>query len=331
MGQRAFITGGTGFIGGYVVRQLRAQGYAVTCLARRPSKANALRFLGVEIVPGDVTDKASMRAAMQGADTVFHLAAWYQFGVRDVSLMEQINVGGTQNVLDLALELGVSRIVYVSSTTAFGDTNGQIIDETFQRRSPFFSAYDRTKTVAHEYAETLAAQGSPVIIAAPALVYGPDDPGQMGWLARMYLRRRLPVALGPEGAFNHTHVEDVAAGILLAAERGQDGQTYILSGEPLQQREMFALWQRLTGIPAPRAYAPRWLAWPFLAILEGVARLIGREPPLSREAAATGYATWLSASAKAQRELGWSFRSAETGWRETLNHERARPGKGTVS
>lgn len=324
MREHAFVTGGTGFIGGHVVRQLRAKGYTVTCLARQSAKAQSLRALGADIALGDVTDKESLHAAMSGADIVFHVAAWFRVGIRDTALMERINVGGTRNVLDLALELGVPKVVYVSSAAIYGDTGSQIADENFTRRSPFFSAYDRTKTAAHDYAEQLAARGAPIVSMMPALVYGPDDPSQIGWMMRMYLRRQLPIAFAPEGIFTHTYVEDVAAGILLAAAQGRSGQTYILAGEPLTQRQTFALWQRLTGIAAPRVYAPRWLLWPLLALFENLANAAGRDPILSREAAAIGYATWLFSSAKARRELGWSFRSAEEGWRATFAHERAK-------
>lgn len=319
-----FVTGGAGFIGSHVVPRLVERGYRVTCLVRDPAKAEKLQALGVALAAGDVTERETMRAPMQGADVVLHLAGWYQIGIRDKQRMWRINLTGTENTLSLAAELGVPRIVYASTLAVFGDTRGQVVDETFQRQAEPVSEYERTKLAAHQAAERLIQQGAPVIIAMPAIVYGVGDHSLFGILSRLYLRRLLPVFFGPDAGYTHTHIDDTAEAIILAAERGRIGESYIIAGEPLRMSEIFKLWERLTGIPAPKVYLPRGLVRPIAGLSEALFGLLGRDPLLSREAVASANVTMWGSSAKAQRELGVRFRSAEEGWREVLDGERRR-------
>lgn len=317
-----FVTGGTGFIGSRVVPRLVERGYRVTCLVRDPARVEAFRALGVTLAVGDITEVGSMRRPMQGADAVIHLAGWYRIGVRDKARMWRINLSGTENTLGLAAELGVKRIVHVSTLAVLGDTCGQVVDETFQRRTEPVSAYERSKLAAHQAAEQLIQAGVPVIIVMPAAVYGVGDHSLFGVMARLYLQRLLPVFFGPEAGYTHTHIDDTAEAIILAMERGRVGESYILAGEPLRNREMFQLWERLTGIPAPRVYLPLGLVRLATPPAEALFALLGRDPLLSREAVASATVTMWGSSAKAQRELGAHFRSAEEGWREVLAGER---------
>ena len=229
-----FVTGATGFIGGRLVRQLRAAGHEVRALVRTPSKAPDLAGLGVSLHPGDITDKESMRAAMRGSDGVFHLAAWYRIGARpgERRLAERINVQGTRNVLELIGDLGVPKGVYTSTLAVFGDTEGWVGDESYRHSGPWLSEYDRTKWRAHyEVAVPLIQAGLPLVIVQPGVVYGPGDPSVIGNLLRQYLRRTLPIR--PHGAaFCWGHVDDTAHGHILAMDKGRAGQSYILAGPP---------------------------------------------------------------------------------------------------
>ena len=125
-----FVTGATGFIGGHLVPKLIARRHSVVCLVRNPARGEALARLGATLVTGDVTDRESMRAPMQGVDGVFHVAAWYAAGRIDRAKMQAANVDGTRNTLELAIELGVPKIVYTSTVGVFGNTHGQVVDET---------------------------------------------------------------------------------------------------------------------------------------------------------------------------------------------------------
>lgn len=317
-----FVTGGTGFIGSRVIPRLVERGHRVTCLVRDPARAQAFRALGVTLAVGDITKRESMRAPMQGADAVIHLAGWYRIGIRDKAHMWRINLSGTENTLELAAELGVPRIVHVSTLAVLGDTCGQVVDESFQRQAEPVSEYERSKLAAHQAAERLIRAGAPVIIVMPAAVYGVGDHSLFGVMARLYLRWLLPVFFGPDAGYTHTHVDDTAEAIILALERGRVGESYILAGEPLRNRELFMLWERLTGIPAPRVYLPLGLMRLVAPFSEALFALVGRDPLLSREAVASATVTMWGTSTKAQRELGARFRSAEAGWREVLAGER---------
>src|SRR5258705_1731136 len=253
-----FVTGGTGFIGGRLVRQLRAAGHEVRALVRTPSKARDLEGVGVSVHAGDMTDKESMRAGMRGSDGVFHLAAWYRIGARprERRLAERIYVQGTRNVLDLMRDLAIPKGVYQSTLAVFGDTEGWVGDESYRHTGPFLSEYDRTKWVAHyEIALPMAQAGLPLVIVQPGVVYGPGDPSVIGELLRQYLRRRLPIR--PHGAaFCWGHVDDTARAHALAMEKGRPGESYIIAGPPHTLEEALEVAEEITGIRPPLLRPP---------------------------------------------------------------------------
>ena len=164
---RCFVTGATGFVGGRLVRQLKAAGHDVIAVAREPAKAADLAATGIAVQRGDVTDKESMRAPMTGADAVFHVAGWYKIGVRDRASARAINVEGTRHVLELMQELGVPKGVYTSTLAVNSDTRGQLVDETYQFRGRHLTVYDQTKADAHAIAERFIARGLPLVSPGP--------------------------------------------------------------------------------------------------------------------------------------------------------------------
>lgn len=316
---RYFVTGATGFIGGVVVRQLVEAGHDVVALVRAPEKAGRLAALGIKLAPGDITDKESMRAAMSGVDGVFHLAAWYQVGVRDHSMAEQINVQGTRNVLELMLELGITKGVYTSTIAVFSDTQGKLVDESYRYEGPHLSEYDRTKWLAHyQVAEPMMKAGLPLVIVQPSVVYGPGDTSPMAETFKQYLRRRLPML--PRGTmFCWAHVDDVARGHLLAMEKGQPGQSYILSGPPHSMIEVFQLAEKITGVKAPRLHVSPGIMRLMSKFMEPVTRVMPLptmyHPESLRVAAGV---TYIASNEKARRELGFTVRPLDQGLRQTL-------------
>src|SRR5439155_6645328 len=171
-----FVTGATGFIGSHVARQLVEAGHQVVAVVRDPKKAGELVNMGVTVHEGDITDKESMRAPMQGVDGVFHVAAWYKIGAKDKSHAERVNVQGTRNVLELMKELGVPKGVYTSTISTNSDTHGVLADETYHHTGPHISEYDRTKWMAHyQVAKPMIADELPLVIVMPGLAYGPGD------------------------------------------------------------------------------------------------------------------------------------------------------------
>ncbi len=319
-----FVTGATGFIGHRVVRQLRAAGHEVVALVRNPDRAGDLRELGVALVPGDVTEPATLSGPMAGADGVFHLAGWYVVGARDRSMAHRINVEGTRNVLQAALAADVRRTVYTSTIAVFGDTGGRIVDEDYRAEGPWLSEYDRTKWIAHyDVALPLARAGMPLVIVQPGIVYGPGDHSQVGVVLRDYLRRRLPVVPTQGGCWSY--VGDSAAGHVLAMERGRPGHTYVLGGPCMMWKQVLELAEEITGIPSPRFVLPPWAARAASHLMKPVAAVVPLpetyHPETLRVAAGT---TYFADDARARGELGWAPRPLLDGLRLTLEAEQAR-------
>lgn len=316
---KAFVTGGSGFIGGHVIRKLVARGYEVLALARSERSQAIVQELGATAVPGDITNVASMREAMTGCDVVFHIAAWYKVGAVDWTQAETINVGGTRKVLRLAHELGVPKIVYTSTIAVFGDTQGEMVDETFFAGGPFLTEYDRTKWLAHyKVAVPLIEKGAPITIVMPGAVYGPGDVSNVGELMRWFYRG-MPAVLGPETTITYAHVEDIAEGHVLAAEKGKIGESYILAGPAIPLGEMVDFWAHLTGKRPPDIR----LSADWLRPLAPAVGLLSRVLPLphlfSEEQTAILGASYTARADKAKSELGWQTRPLQTGMLETFN------------
>jgi len=317
---KVFITGGTGFIGSRVLEKLVARGDEVYALARSERSAAAVEALGAHAVRGELGDVAALRAGMQGCDVVFHIAAWYKLGANDPAKMSSINVGGTLNVLRTAHEVGVPKIVYTSSVAVFGDTHGHIADETFYQGPPFLTDYDRTKWRAHyEVAVPLIEQGAPIVIVMPGAVYGPGDHSLVGELMTWFYRGWLFFTPGVETMLAYAHVDDIAEGHILAADKGGVGESYLLVGPALTMGELVALWSDITGKRHPFFGVPaKWLLplAPFIGAIEHVLPL----PSLfCRDSIAILGATYIARADKARAELGWSPRPLRDGMRETFD------------
>jgi nucleoside-diphosphate-sugar epimerase len=316
-----FVTGATGFIGGRLVRALVARGHEVNAVVRNPATAQDLAALGVNIQAGDITDKDSMRQPMTGVDGVFHLAAWYKIGVKD-GQAEQINVGGTRNVLELMRELGIPKGVYTSTLAIFSNTHGQVVDESYRFDGKHLSKYDRTKWEAHYHvALPMIQQGLPLVIVQPGVVYGPGDPSAMGDTLRQYLQRKLPL-VPQKTAFTWAHVDDIAEGHILAMEKGKPGETYIIAGPAHTLVDALAIAEKATGIPAPRMQAPPALMKAMAGAMGLVERFVKLPDAYTSEGLrVSAGVTYLGSNAKARRELGYMPRPLEEGLPETLRAE----------
>ena len=321
---KIFLTGGTGFIGQPLTQSLIARGWEVVALVRKPDspQARALTKMGAQCVAGDVTDRESIRAGMNGTDIVVHNAGWYEFGVtgNDRKFMHTINVTGTDNVLSLALELGIPRSVYVSSTVFWGETGSGLCDETWQRQKPYHSHYEQTKAEAHKIAQGYQQGGLPLIIVCPNAVVGPNDHSTYGYFLRMYLNHILTPFARRTDEEHEPATDDVAEGIALAAENGRIGEVYILAGEPSSGREMIESWMTKPGGLKVRFYVPDWLAKVMFAPLEPLQRWVGLPAVVSRETVSANFSMNFS-SAKAQRELGWTYLPAREMWLGIIDRE----------
>jgi dihydroflavonol-4-reductase len=319
---KVFLTGGTGFIGGEVVRQLRRRGEEVVCLVRSPEKGAAVAGLGCELVAGDLGDEEAIRTAVEGCDAVVHAAAMYEVGIpaRQHPEMWEANVAGTERVMKAAGAAGVARIVYVSTVGAFGNTHGKVVDESYQHPGKeFTSYYEQTKLEAHRLVKRMTAeQDLPAIVVQPGGVYGPGDTSQVADLLEQFFAGRLPLLPFPELGICMTHVEDIAAGILLALDRGELGETYVISGPATTMREAIETVAAASGRRAPK----RALPVPLLKAMIPIGPLVGRmmgQPPNLRELISSGDGvTFWASYEKAARELGYAPRGLEEGLRQTL-------------
>jgi nucleoside-diphosphate-sugar epimerase len=320
-----FVTGGTGFIGGHVVRKLRDRGDDVRALVRNPSKATTLQELGCEIVPGSLSDADAIRSGMEGCDAAIHGAAVYEVGIpeREHQAMHEANVTGTETVLRAALEANLPRVVYISTVAAFGNTNGQVVDESYEHPgTSYTSYYERTKVEAHRLAKRLIAdEGLPAVIVQPGGVYGPDDHSALGRQINQFLAGRLPLLPFPETGFNMVHVDDVADGVLLALEKGKVGESYVLGGQITTMRDLMDTVARVADRKPPRGTMPTGLLKAMTPIGPVVGKLMGQPPNLRELISTADNVTYWAKHDKAMAELGYSPRGLEEGIRDTLRAE----------
>jgi dihydroflavonol-4-reductase len=309
---RAFVTGATGFVGGRLAERLRKRGDEVVALVRTPARAERLRALGCELAEGDLSSRAGLAAAAAGSDAVFHLAAIYRNGVpasRRPELFE-VNVRGTENVLDAAADAGVARIVYVSSNVVFGNTRGRVVDETYEPRAgEYVSVYHETKALAHRAAQERIARGAPVVIVQPGGIYGPGDHTGIGPLLDRASRGKLVVLPFGSAGLNWTYVEDAVEGILLAHERGRVGETYVVGGEIATLREAVERAFAVAGRRPRIIPVPTWL----VRLATPLGPLLGLS--VSDYVSASDGVTYWGTDAKARRELGYAPRSLDDGLR----------------
>ena len=319
---KAFVTGGTGFIGKHLVRKLRDRGDDVVALVRTPSKAADLKEWGCEIVEGDLSNEEAIKRGVQGCDAVFHVGATYKVGIpkSEHQAMYDANVRGTERVLDAATEAGVSRIVYVSTGNVYGNTRGEVVDESYRRPQPpdFLSYYDETKYKAHDVALDRIAKGAPVIIVQPGGVYGPDDPSELGNMMDQARTGKLKLRLFPGAGFNFIHVEDVAEGILLAYDRGRIGESYNLAGEKATMGDLVDKTSELSGRKPPRVTMPAAMMKLAIPIGPVVGKLMGFPPNLGELIKTSDGVTFWMTDRKARDELGFAPRDLDTGLKQTL-------------
>lgn len=315
---RYAITGATGFVGEALTRRLVADGHEVTAVVRNPAKARDLATSDqVTLARADLSDIAGMAAAFDGADGVFHVAGWYKVGDRHPEEGWRVNVEGTRNALQAARESGVPRVVYTSTCAVNSDTHGEVRDETFHFTGRHISVYDETKARAHEVAAEFAALAdSPdVVIVMPGGIYGPGDTSQVGALmADIAVGKR--VMASSKLRMMQAHVDDVVDGHVRAMAAGRRGESYMLAGERSDLVSTLTEVAEITGGPKPIDIPAIVLpvAGPVLGVVGKVLPLQG---DYTAEAMRVARASYLATPAKAQRELGWTFRSLHAGLRET--------------
>jgi nucleoside-diphosphate-sugar epimerase len=326
---RVFVTGGTGFIGGQVVRKLREHGDDVVALVRTPEKAGALEELGCELVAGSLADVGAIREGMAGCDAVIHGAAIYEVGIPESEhrAMYEANVVGTETVLRAALEAKVPKVVYISTVAAFGNTKGEVVDEGYEHPgTSYTSYYEQTKVEAHRLARRMVAEdGLPAVLVQPGGVYGPNDHSALGRQMNQFLAGRLPLLPFPETGFNMVHVDDVAEGVRLALGKGRAGEAYVLGGQITTMREMMDTLARVSDRKPPKRTMPTGVLKAMAPLGPVVGKVMGQGPNLRELISTADNVTFWAKHDKAMADLGYSPRGLEQGLRDTLEAEGKLP------
>jgi dihydroflavonol-4-reductase len=312
----ALVTGGTGFVGANVARELVAAGATVRILARPGADRRALQGVRVEVVDGDLLDPASVRRAAEGVQTIYHVAADYRLWTPHPAALYRTNVDGARVVFEVAGEIGVHRVVHTSSVAALGlPSDGQAgTEDTPVTLANMRSHYERSKFLAEELARDFARQGVPIVVVNPSAPFGPWDvkPTPTGQMILDFMRGRIRATV--DTGLNAVHVRDVARGHLLAAERGKPGERYILGHQNLQLTELLGILGEITGRRPPRVRVPYALAWLAAGCCEGLARVTRRPPMVTLAAVRMARRRMSFSPARAVRELGLP----QTGVREAL-------------
>jgi dihydroflavonol-4-reductase len=320
MAIRAFVTGGTGFIGANLVRLLAAEGYLVRALVRSSSNLDNLRDLDVELVTGDLNDP-NLWQQMQGCQVLFHVAAHYSLWQRDRQLLYDYNVLGTRNVLACARKAKIERTVYTSSVAAIGvGEPGKLIDETHQ--SPvekLVGHYKKSKFWAEQEAMQAVKSGQDIVVVNPSSPIGGFDikPTPTGDIILRFLRRQMPFYL--DTGLNFIDVRDVALGHLLALEKGQKGDRYILGHENLTLKQILDQLAQLTGLKAPQNSIPPWIPLSVAWIDERILAPLGKAPSVPLDGVRMAHQPMYYDASKAVRELGLPQSSILTALKDAVD------------
>ena len=320
---RIFVTGGAGFIGLAVVRRLVERGDRVMAVVRDPDRATPLADLGVETRAGDLSRTAAIVDAMRGTDAAIHIAGMYRVGI-PASMrpaMLDANVGATHRIIDATATAGVERLVYVSTVNVLGNTEGRILDERHRRdlADGFLSYYDETKYLAHRAVRERVDAGLPAVIVMPGVVYGPRDHSGIGDQLRGAHDGTLGYLALSDLGISAVYVEDVAAGIVGALDRGRIGESYILGGENTRLRDAMRVAARIGGKGMPRLELPTALLRIGSKAPAVLARAAGLPDDLGEVLRSSLGVTFWASSAKAATELGYRPRDLSSGLRATFD------------
>jgi dihydroflavonol-4-reductase len=308
-GDVVLTTGASGFVGSAVARALAARGFKVRALVRPSSPRGNFDGFECELVEGDLRDPASLVKAANGARYLFHVAADYRLWAPDPEEIVRNNLAGTRGIMEAALATGVERVVYTSSVATLSLKHGPSDETKPLTPEAAIGAYKRSKVVAEREVERLVTErGLPAVIVNPSTPIGPRDikPTPTGRIIVEAATGKVPAFV--ETGLNLAHVDDVAAGHLLAFDKGRIGERYVLGGQDVELREMLAVIAGLVGRKAPTLALPRGPLFPLAYAAEGMARLTGKEPFLTADALRMSRYKMFFSSAKAERELGYSAR-----------------------
>jgi dihydroflavonol-4-reductase len=278
---KVFITGASGFIGKHLVQRLAQTEHEMHCLVRATSQTVTLENMGLELITGDVLNRDSLRKGMQGCDWLMHLANIYTFWEPDPSVYDKVNITGTRNVLECALESGISKVIHVSTGVIYGKPQDSPYTEDSAVGPERFSAYAESKYQGDLVAwELFEEKGLPLVVIYPGCVMGPGDEKPSGEYVKALVAGKQPMAAFPDSVMTIVDVRDVADGIVKAAEKENNiGEKYLLGKEQRSFRELNQMVSEISGVQPPRMTLPSPMALVNATLLTGLANLI-KKPPI---------------------------------------------------
>ena len=323
---KVFLTGATGFVGHHVARALAAQGADLRLLVRRTSNLKNLEGIAGDTFVGDLLEPETLRAGLSGCDAVMHVAADYSLWIPDPTTMYRANVEGTRELLRMARESGIRRVVYTSSVATMRfRTDGLVINEdTPVSLSDMVGHYKRSKFLAEQEAITAANAGQQVIILNPTTPIGPNDakPTPTGRIFVDFLNKKFPAYV--DTGLNLVDVSEVARTHVAALQAGKPGRRYILGGENLTLKQILDKMSAITGIPSPTVKIPFAVAATSAFFEEMITgRIRGREPRATLEEVRMGRKKMFASSARAQQELGFRILPVYPAMRAAIEWFRA--------
>lgn len=325
-----FVTGGNGYIGSWLVKALVDEGHEVHVLVRNPDRAKHIAFKGVTFFKGDIQDRTSLEAGMNGCDGVFHMAAFAKVWAKDPKTFFDLNVEATNTVLDAAVKCGIKRTVVTSTGGVFGASISGIITEKSGRDLDFFNEYESSKALSESKIKDYVIDGLDVVIVSPTRVYGPylhGEPESVTLMIDKYCKGKWRFIPGDGTKFgNYVFVDDVVKGHILAMERGRKGHTYLLGGSNHDYNEFFQKVGELSGKKHWMIHMPLGIQMLFSRI-QLMKTWFGGEPLITPKWIAKGKYDWKVDPSKAVNELGLKLTSLEEGLRKTIDWSTSRNAK----
>ena len=320
---KVFITGGTGFLGQHLVRRMIQTDHTLYCLTGASGDSGELKKRGVHVITGDINDRASLNTGMHGCDWVIHLACASSWWEADKTIYQRVNVDGTRNVMECALENGVSKVVHVSSVVVYGKPGESPIREETPPAGVKSSDYAQTKYEGEQIAWQLCREKSlPLVVVYPCVMMGTGDRNLTGETIRRFITRRIPVRIFNDSVLTYVHVRDVAEAILKAAEKASnEGERYIIGNSHLSCGEFYDLICDVSGARPSRLSLPDFAVMLGARVLTRLANRIKRPPlgGMSIDAMCMLRDGIIADGSKAERELGVVYTSV----RQAMDEEVA--------
>jgi farnesol dehydrogenase len=321
--KKVLLTGGSGFIGLHLVKILLDQGYRVNALYRNSENLESIKNENLSLFKGSLESKKDIKRAAIGCDFIIHLAGVAKQWAKDPELFNRVNIGGSKNLFDIALELGIKRVVNTSTAGTIPPSTDQPSNESTPREIDYFFEYEASKAAVEKIALDYCDKGLEIITVNPCRVYGPGEIGESNSTVLMmdkYLKgnwKFIPGSGEQYGSF--VFVEDVAKGMILALEKGKTGQRYILGGENANYNQFFAIIDKVAGVHFKIYHIPLGLIAFVAKVFGFLANTFGLKPLIMPGVARKLFYNWKASSEKAERELGYQFRSLEQGVSDTYS------------